>query len=86
MLSSLAALLLSALIQQNVPYNAERVKKAIFNTAKVMPDLSTLVQGNGMIQVEKVSSSGDLNSRTRTLTPFLRLATPALLSTLSTGL
>jgi len=48
------ALLLSGLIQQNIPYNAERVKKAIFNTAKILPELNTLIQGNGMIQVEKV--------------------------------
>ena len=47
------ALLLSALIQQNIPWSVQRIKKAIFNTARVLPNLSTLIQGNGMVQVEK---------------------------------
>jgi len=75
------ALLLSALIQQNVPYNAERVKKAVFNTAKLMPDLSTLVQGNGMIQVEKayehlMSYKDELSEEVRFETTINRAATP----------
>jgi tripeptidyl-peptidase-2 len=46
------ALLVSALKQNNIPYTSQRIKQAIFHTAKLMPKMSTLVQGAGMIQVE----------------------------------
>jgi len=45
------ALLISALKQRGVAYTSSRIKQAIFNTAKLMPKLSTLTQGSGMIQV-----------------------------------
>ncbi len=46
------ALLLSACIQSGIPYTSARIKKAIFNTAKMMPGLSSLQQGHGMVQVD----------------------------------
>lgn len=47
------ALLLSALKQQGIPCTPHRVRRAVCNTAKKMEHLGDLVQGHGMVQVEK---------------------------------
>ena len=46
------ALLISACKAEGIPVSPARIRRAIENTAKPMPGLSTLQQGYGMIQVE----------------------------------
>jgi tripeptidyl-peptidase-2 len=47
------ALLLSACKAEGIPISPTRIQRAIENTCKVMPNLSCLQQGWGMIQVDK---------------------------------
>lgn len=47
------ALLLSACKAENIPISSSRIRRAIENTAKGMPNLSCLQQGWGLLQVDK---------------------------------
>jgi tripeptidyl-peptidase-2 len=64
------ALLLSACKAEGIPISPSRIQRAIQNTTQVMPNLSCLQQGWGMIQVDKAfeylkatkdSTSEDIN-------------------------
>jgi len=47
------ALLLSACKAEGIPISAPRIRRALENSAKTMPNLSCLQQGRGMVQVDK---------------------------------
>jgi tripeptidyl-peptidase-2 len=47
------ALLMSACKAEGIPISPPRIQRAIENTTKLMPSLSSLQQGWGMVQVEK---------------------------------
>ena len=47
------ALLLSACKAEGIKATPARIKRALQNTAKVMPGLNCLQQGSGMVQVDK---------------------------------
>jgi len=46
------SLLLSALLQSNIPYSPHSVRRAVEHSARLMADMDTVGQGFGMIQVE----------------------------------
>lgn len=47
------ALLVSACKAEGIPISSSRIRRALENTARVLPKLSTLQQGFGIIQVDK---------------------------------